>query len=202
MADSMRVGKTTAVGVLAHGLRDLGYSVSESYEDWQHNPYLQTSYEDPSANFLDSQKWFARRKWEQLLSTTQSAIILQDVAPEMDFCYAATNYLLGRINEAQFGQYDSFYRSLDWSQIALPRLLIYLQVSDEELLRRARASRREFESVDDAYFLTMKYVNRKWLSGVTRDYAVFTIDTDTLDFAHSEKGREQLLDMVKERIGS
>lgn len=34
MAESMRVGKTTAVKVIAEGLRSKGMVVTESYEDW------------------------------------------------------------------------------------------------------------------------------------------------------------------------
>lgn len=199
-ADSMRVGKTTAVRVIAEGLRDLGYVVTESYEDWQHNPYLKGSYADPEKNFLNSQKWFIRRKWEQVRDGATEGVFLQDVAPEMDYCYAATNLRLGRMSSENFAKYDQYFRGLKWNTAPAPEVLVYLEVSDGELIRRALASRREFESVDENYFLTMKRVNREWLAGVTDEYKILTVETDKLDFAHEIQAKEKLIQLVIERL--
>ncbi len=194
MADSMRVGKTTAVKVLAEGLRKLGHTVSESYEDWQHNPYLKDSYADPQANFLESQKWFVRRKWEQI-KVGGKGIFIQDVPPEMDYCYAETNRRLGRMSEENFSKYDKYYRSLDWSVAPSPDLLVYLQASDEVLLQRALDSKREFETVEPEYFLMMKKVNREWIAN--SQMRIIKIDTDALDFAHEEVAKMELVNIVK-----
>lgn len=202
MADSMRVGKTTAVEVIAEGLQKLGKSVTVSYEDWRHNPYLKKSYSDPAKNFLESQKWFIKRKWEQIRDGATTEVFIQDVAPEMDFCYAATNLRLGRMSREHFFQYDQFYRSLDWKQAPSPQLLVYLAVSDGELIKRAEASRREFETVEPEYFLMMKKVNREWLTGAqgNKEYRILKIDTDKLDFAHDEAARGELLKRVKNAL--
>lgn len=201
MADSMRVGKTTAVQVIAEGLRARGKSVHESYEDWQHNPYLKKSYDDPAKNFLESQKWFIKRKWEQICDGASTDVFIQDVSPEMDFCYAATNLRLTRMSQENFKAYEKFYRELDWSLAPAPDLLIYLQVSDAELLKRAEDSKREFETVEGDYFLTMKRVNREWLSGVkgnaAREYRVLVVNTDMMDFAHDEQAKRALVEKVR-----
>ena len=118
-SDSMRVGKTTAVKVIAQGLRKWGNEVVESYEDWQNNPYLKASYEDPAKNFLESQKWFIRRKLEQL-SNPQGQVFVQDVAPQMDYNYALTNKVIGRMSRGDFGEYDKYYQYL--TKDGLPRV--------------------------------------------------------------------------------
>lgn len=206
MADSMRVGKTTAVGVIAEGMRQLGLSVTESYEDWQHNPYLKSSYSDPEKNFLDSQKWFAQRKWEQVRDAATSEIFIQDVSPEMDYCYAETNRRLGRMSAEHFVEYDRYYRGLDWRVAPEPDLLIYLQVSDDELIKRAEASKREFETVEKEYFLMMKKVNREWLKGITNpkfsnsQMKILEIETDNLDFAHEELAKRELVERVRREL--
>lgn len=199
MADSMRVGKTTTVKVITEGFRRAGKQVTESYEDWQHNPFLKKSYSDPSQNFLESQKWFIKRKWEQIRDGGKG-IFIQDVAPEMDYNYALTNYRLGRMSEEHFLEYDKFYRSLDWRLAPAPDLLVYLQVGDEELIQRAMDSRREFETVEPDYFLMMKRVNREWLAGATDEYKILEIDTDKLDFANDEGAKERLVEMVVKRL--
>lgn len=198
MADSMRVGKTTAVKVIAEGLRNKGKNVAESYEDWEHNPYLKNSYADPAKNFLESQKWFIQRKFEQVRKGGLGDVFIQDVAPEMDYCYAETNCRLGRMSEENFARYEKFYRSLDWSLAPAPDLLVYLKVSDEELIRRALDSAREFETVEPEYFLMMKRVNREWLSGAKKqeEYKILEVDTDVWNFAHEEAGKSRLVKAV------
>lgn len=206
MADSMRVGKTTAVKVVAEGLRQKGKTVVESYEDWQNNPYLKKSYEDPAKNFLESQKWFIKRKWEQLRDGGVGDVFIQDVSPEMDYCYAETNRRLGRMSQEHFEEYDQFYRGLDWNLAPAPDLLIYLQVSDEELIKRAEASKREFETVDADYFLLMKKVNREWFKGITNpklsnsQMKILQVDTDKLDFANDEGAKYVLVEQVMRAI--
>lgn len=223
MADSMRVGKTTAVKVIAEGLRSKGMAVTESYEDWQHNPYLTKSYEDPERNFLESQKWFIKRKHQQIRQAHCGHIVdavgapfrstsfggarqvfIQDVSPEMDYCYAETNRLLGRMSEEHFAEYQTYYESLDWSVAPAPTLLIYLTVSDEELIQRAMDSRREFETVEPEYFLMMKRVNREWLVGAKnhRDYKIIEVDTDRLDFANEVIDKVRLVEMVTNELES
>lgn len=208
MADSMRVGKTTAVRVIGEGMRKRGMTVTESYEDWQHNPYLQQSYADPAKNFLESQKWFVKRKWEQIGDGVhEKGIFIQDVSPEMDYCYAETNRRLARMSEEHFAQYDAYFRGLDWRAAPKPDLLVYLQASDRVLLARAETSRREFESVDDDYFLTMKRVNREWLEEISNhklsnsQMNILIVDTDKLDFAHDEGAKRRLVEKVSEKIG-
>lgn len=209
MADSMRVGKTTAVKVLAEGLRSRGHDVTESYEDWQNNPYLTKSYEDPARNFLESQKWFIKRKHQQIVdgvgAPLRSAsyagtrqVFIQDVSPEMDYCYAETNRRLGRMSEEHFIEYQDYFYSLDWEGAPAPTLLVYLTVSDEGLIQRAMDSRREFETVEPEYFLMMKRVNREWLEGARSmsEYRVVEIDTDELDFARSEEAKQILTEKV------
>lgn len=202
MADSMRVGKTTAAQVIAEGLQKLGKSVTVSYEDWQHNPYLKKSYSDPAKNFLESQKWFIKRKWEQIRDGANTEVFIQDVAPEMDFCYAATSLRLRRMSREHFSQYDKYYRNLDWRQTPSPKLLVYLAVSDGELIKRAEASRREFETVEPDYFLMMKKVNREWLAGAqgNKEYRILKIDTDKLDFAHDDVAKEELVERVVRQL--
>ncbi len=180
MADSLRVGKTTAVKVISEGLREKGHSVIESYEEWQKNPYLKKSYSDPAKNFLASQKWFIKKKWEQVRDGAREGVFIQDVSPEMDFCYAETNRRLGRMSDENFAQYAKYYHSLDWRVAPAPNVLVYLEVSDEVLLQRAMDSRREFETVEPEYFLMMTLVNREWIKGAAKnkDYSILNIDKD------------------------
>ena len=195
-ADSLRTGKTTAVQVIAEGLSKHGIKIEASYEDWQHNPFLKKSYSDPVKNFLESQKWFVHRKWEQITSSVNKGAYIQDVSPETDYCYAATNLRLSRMSKKDFDEYDAYYRSLDWSKAPKPGLLVYLEVGDKELIRRAQESRREFETVEPDYFLMMKKVNREWLSTIGSKRKVLIVNTDNFDFANDNNAKKELVERV------
>src|SRR3990167_8158070 len=69
-ADTMRVGKTTAVEVLGKELKRHGLPVKISLEDWRHNPHFKMSYTDSSLAILESQKWFIKRKYDQILKAS------------------------------------------------------------------------------------------------------------------------------------
>ncbi len=203
MADSMRAGKTTAVDVIVKEFREKSIYMIPSYEDWENNPHLKKSYgKDPGASLLESQKWFAERKYEQLREIRPSGLV-QDVSPEMDYCYALTNYQLERMSRKQFEEYREFYLALDWAGVALPHVLVYLALSDEELIRRATSSLRTFEQVDEKYLLTMKRVNREWLDLAPDRYRERTliIQEDQRNFATAIEDQNWLVNQVAKKLG-
>ena len=198
--DSLRVGKTTALTVLKETLKRHGFTLHATLEDWQHNPYVAASYGDSPEIILKSQQWFAKRKFEQLSAVDPAKSHIQDVHPEMDFCYALCNAVMGRLSLRQFEEYVASYYGLSWQDIPAPDLLVYLTTSDDVLLNRAKKSAREFETIDETYFLVMKIVNRKWLEGAKRRYHVLEVDTDDFDFSSDRKAQEKLASMVVDRL--
>ncbi|MFH0942553.1 MAG: deoxynucleoside kinase [Candidatus Beckwithbacteria bacterium] len=201
-ADTMRVGKTTAVEVLGKELKARGLPVTVSLEDWQHNPYLTKSYKDSSLALLQSQKWFIKKKFEQIAKGAKEAIWIQDVHPEMDFCYALTNAILGRMKLKHFEAYVEYFQRFDWGHLPAPDTLLYLTASDEVILKRANASKRKFEKADNNYFITMKRVNQAWLAGTkyTLDVVILPINTDKFNFAKVEKSKQLLADKVLNKL--
>ena len=201
-ADTMRVGKTTAVEVLASELKRAGLAVMTSFEDWRHNPHLKTSYKDSSLALLNSQKWFIQRKFEQLTKGAKKQIFIQDVHPEMDFCYALTNLILGRLKLPHFQEYVDFFYSLDWAHVPAADTLVYLTASDAVVIKRAHASLRPFETIDNNYFLVMKRVNQAWLAGTKYllDVVVLPINTDNFNFAKNKSAKSKLAKKVLQKL--
>jgi len=194
-ADSMRVGKTTAVKVLVEGFKKKGWPVEISLEDWQHNPYLKQSYADPSQGLLKSQKWFIKRKFEQLNKVTDGKMCIQDVHPEMDFAYALTNVLRQRMDKDHFVEYLEYFNQFNWQETPAPDLLVYLTISDGELIRRTKEAMRDFEMVNSDYFVMMKAVNRTWVMAADK-MTVLMVDTDNFDYSKDKNAQEELVDRV------
>ncbi len=201
-ADTMRVGKTTAVEVLSSELKEQGMPVKTSFEDWQHNPHLTKSYKDSSQAILESQKWFIQRKFEQIRDGANRKIFIQDVHPEMDFCYALTNLILGRLKLEHFKDYVDFFYSLDWAHLPAADALVYLTASDHIVIKRAHKSLRPFETIDDNYFIVMKRVNQAWLAGTKYllDVVVMPINTDNFNFAKNTGAKHKLAKKVLQKL--
>lgn len=206
-ADTMRVGKTTAVTVLAERLAQRGWPVAVGEEEWQKNAYLKDAYDanDPeqlSKFLLKSQRWFAKRKYEQVKREFTEALYIQDVHPEMDYVYALTNRLLDRMSQEDFLEYREFYLFLEWEALKLPDLLVYITASDKEMVARAMRGLRDFETAKEEYFLVMKQLNRKWLEEVEGKTQVLVVETDDFNFAEDEVAQHELADMVEEQLVS
>lgn len=201
-ADTLRVGKSTAVKVIGQELKKSGLEVKTNFEDWKNNPHLKKSYQDSSLALLNSQKWFIKRKYQQLNKRVKRKIWIQDVHPEMDFCYALTNAILGKMRLRHFQEYVEYFYSFDWGQIPAADVLLYLTAGDKVVKERAKKSLREFETVDMDYFLVMKRVNQAWLAGTkyVLDVVVMPINTDNFDFSKKKKYKKALTDKVKDRL--
>lgn len=201
-ADTMRVGKTTAVEVLAEELKKRKLPAMASLEDWRHNPHLKKSYKDSSLALLNSQKWFIERKFDQLRLGAKNKIFIQDVHPEMDFCYALTNLILGRMKLKHFQKYADYFYSLDWAHLPAADVLVYLTASDAVVIKRAHASLRPFETIDDNYFLVMKRVNQAWLAGTKYllDVVVLPINTDNFNFVKNKGAKQKLAKKVLQKL--
>ena len=200
--DGMRIGKTTALNVIADGLRGIKLKIVKSTEDWKSNPYLGDGYSGDKDALLKSQKWFAFRKWEQLSEEHKDCVVLQDVYPEMDWVYARNGLELSLLNERQFDEYDRYYRELDWGSVGVPDLLVYLQARDDVLIDRARMVAREFEKdLNEDYYLNMKKLNREWRDGVGERMNILDVNTDDFDFANGDDEKEEFVGMVIERLG-
>lgn len=201
-ADTMRVGKTTAVEVLAEELKKRKLPAMASLEDWHNNPHLKKSYKDSSLALLNSQKWFIQRKYYQLRLGAKNKIFIQDVHPEMDFCYALTNLILGRMKLKHFQKYVDYFYRLDWAHLPAADVLVYLTASDSVVLKRAHASLRPFETIDDNYFLVMKRVNQAWLAGTKYqlDVVVLPINTDNFNFVKNKGAKQKLAKKVLNKL--
>jgi thymidine kinase/deoxyadenosine/deoxycytidine kinase len=201
-ADTMRVGKTTAVQVLGSELKKAKLPIKISLEDWQHNPHLKKSYKDSSLALLNSQKWFIKRKFDQLNKTSNQSITIQDVHPEMDFCYALTNLIMGRLTLNHFKDYVDYFYQFDWARVPAADTLLYLTASDEVVIKRAQQNARPFEKIEKDYFLVMKRVNQAWLAGTKYllDVVVMPINTDNFNFAANKGPKIKLTKNVLKKL--
>jgi len=201
---SMRIGKTTLIRrVLVDRLIQLGIPVLFSPEDWRNNPHLRASYQDQAGRsqaLKESQKWFAKRKFDQLSKPVDKAVFIQDVSPLMDLGYAVTNAVLEQMLGGDFEQYLASFQRLAWKQVLAPDLTIFLDASDDVLLQRAEKSRRPFETFDQSYILTMAAINGFLINSAPDQDSILHVETDNNNFARDEEVQDWLFSLIVKEL--
>jgi len=201
--DCLRIGKTTTKQVLVEQIGRRGYPLVFSDEDWKANKYLEDSYAEGSDSLLRSQIWFAKKKRAQLERMADSSFWIQVVNPEMDFGYAMTNYLMGRLTKFQLNEYWEFYKSLEWEKVPAPDLLVYLTAKNDLLVDRFKKTARSFEKADNLYIRVMRLVNQRWLELAKKQMPIMTVETDNFDYSYetgTQMKRDELGNVFFEKL--
>lgn len=156
------VGKTRAVRALEQVLT--GGPVVVHRERWEENHYLG----QPDMVY-HCETCFLRMKAEDVVTVPtypSETVLFQDVPPELDWLYAATDWALGRISDAKFDQYQDLYGALA-EHMVRPDLVVYLECGLEETLKRvegrARREGRGFELSQAVRIVALAHLTERWM---------------------------------------
>lgn len=188
---TLSVGKTTAAEVL--GRRLVGSPVIFQPERWRENPFLK----NPKQRF-QSECWFLQAKATdnfKIGAYPSEAIVVQDVPPELDWLYTATDFALGRINKKEFRSYQELYQVL-LPKMVKPDLTVFVECSLEEIFRRVRGRSREFEQIQGERIRALAYLTERWFREIERQLPTLTVDSSALDFCRQPVDQTALAEMV------
>ncbi len=198
-------GKTTVARLLA---REFRFQLLE--EHFGENAFLPRFYQDMKRWAFHSQTFYLMEKITQMLETPallEKHSVVQDVPIQQDvFSYAKAQHVLGNMDDAEWRLYQKIYRSFE-PQLLTPDLIIYLETSVAELIRRIESRGRGYEQkIPQAYLELLDMLNHKWLGEnqprrqAGKIIPVLTIETDGLNVVRSKKAQEQLIALIKEKV--
>ncbi len=180
----LRVGKSTLARLLADRMGAACVSEPDG------NPFLPRFYAGEPGMAFSTQMWFLRERLAQL----QAAALLRgpvvaDYILEKDKLFAFLN-----LSDAELPIYKDFYGA---NQVAFrPDLVVYLQARPAVLLeRRRRKALPEEGRISDAYTEQVCEAYQHFFSRYTAS-RLLVVDTSAIDFVHSERERELLLDRI------
>ena len=175
-------GKTTLTGLLAKH-----FNWTPHYEEVEHNPYLDSFYEDMQRWSFNIQIFFLNSRFRQVMDIRNSGkdVIQDRTIYEDAHIFAANLYSMGLMETRDFENYKSLFELM--TKFLQPHdLLIYLRASVPTLIRHIAKRNREFEqSISISYLTNLNERYEEWINNYT-DGKLLIIDTDNLELENPE----------------
>ncbi|MEK7119170.1 MAG: deoxynucleoside kinase [Patescibacteria group bacterium] len=195
---TMGSGKTTVAQLLA---RELKFQVLE--ENFGENVFLPRFYQDMNRWAFQSQTFYLMEKIAQLLATPkllEKYSVIQDTPIQQDaFSYAKAQHVLGHMDDAEWKLYQKIYKSFE-PYFPKPDLIVFLETSVTELVRRIGARGRGYEQkIPTSYLELLDMLNHQWLTE-NKTIPVLAIETDGFNIVRSKAAQQELVVKIKARL--
>ena len=182
VAGNIGSGKTTLTGLLAKH-----FNWEPHYEEVEHNPYLDSFYEDMQRWSFNIQIFFLNSRFRQVMDIRNSGkdVIQDRTIYEDAHIFAANLYSMGLMETRDFENYQSLFELMT-KFLQPPDLLIYLRASVPTLIRHIAKRNRELEqSISISYLTNLNERYEKWISEYN-DGKLLIIDTDNIELENPE----------------
>jgi deoxyadenosine/deoxycytidine kinase len=182
IAGNIGSGKTTLTRLLA---KHFGWT--PHYEEVDHNPYLDSFYEDMQRWSFNIQIFFLNSRFRQVIDIRNSGKdVIQDRTIYEDAMIFAPNlYSMGLMESRDFENYRSLFDLMS-KFLQAPDLLIYLRASVPTLMRQIAKRNRDYEqSIRLDYLSNLNERYEEWINGY-KEGKLLVIDMDNLELEKPE----------------
>jgi deoxyadenosine/deoxycytidine kinase len=182
IAGNIGSGKTTLTKILSKH-----YGWKAQYEDVDHNPYLQSFYDDMQRWSFNLQVYFLNSRFRQVVEIRRSnKNVIQDRSIYEDaYIFAPNLHDMNLMSTRDFENYSSLFELMS-SFIQPPDLLIYLRASVATLVEQIQKRGREYEeSIRLDYLKLLNERYEAWISKYKQG-KLLIINVDDLDFSKPE----------------
>ena len=182
IAGNIGSGKTTLTRLLA---KHFGWT--PHFEEVDHNPYLDSFYEDMQRWSFNIQIFFLNSRFRQVIDIRNSGKdVIQDRTIYEDAMIFAPNlYSMGLMESRDFENYRSLFDLMS-KFLQAPDLLIYLRASVPTLMRQIAKRNRDYEqSIRLDYLSNLNERYEEWISGY-KEGKLLIIESDGLELENPE----------------
>lgn len=187
------VGKSSLMRILG----EMGYTQFE--EPVVENPILDKFYYDRSRYSFPLQVFFLNKRFEHIKKAREVTNAVMDRSIYGDAIFARLLHLNDEMSDEEFGIYVELLENM-LEHVARPRLMVYLEVSVDEAIRRIENRGRDYEQV----------VERDYWEKLNREYREYfgnydlspmiTINVDNIDFEKNPEDRAFVLNKIQEAL--
>jgi deoxyadenosine/deoxycytidine kinase len=182
IAGNIGSGKTTLTRLLA---KHFGWT--PHFEEVDHNPYLDSFYEDMQRWSFNIQIFFLNSRFRQVIDIRNSGKdVIQDRTIYEDAMIFAPNlYSMGLMESRDFENYRSLFDLMS-KFLQAPDLLIYLRASVPTLMRQIAKRNRDYEqSIRLDYLSNLNERYEEWISNY-KEGKLLIIESDGLELEKPE----------------
>jgi deoxyadenosine/deoxycytidine kinase len=182
IAGNIGSGKTTLTRLLA---KHFGWT--PHFEEVDHNPYLDSFYEDMQRWSFNIQIFFLNSRFRQVIEIRNSGKdVVQDRTIYEDAMIFAPNlYSMGLMESRDYENYRSLFELMS-KFLQPPDLLIYLRASVPTLIRQIAKRNRDFEqSIRLDYLSNLNDRYEEWINGY-KEGKLLIIESDNLELDNPE----------------
>ena len=182
IAGNIGSGKTTLTRLLA---KHFGWT--PHFEEVDHNPYLDSFYEDLQRWSFNIQIFFLNSRFRQVIDIRNSGKdVIQDRTIYEDAMIFAPNlYSMGLMESRDFENYRSLFDLMS-KFLQAPDLLIYLRASVPTLIRQIAKRNRDYEqSIRLDYLSNLNDRYEEWISNY-KEGKLLIIESDKLELENPE----------------
>ena len=182
IAGNIGSGKTTLTRLLA---KHFGWT--PHFEEVDHNPYLDSFYEDMQRWSFNIQIFFLNSRFRQVIDIRNSGKdVIQDRTIYEDAMIFAPNlYSMGLMESRDFENYRSLFDLMS-KFLQAPDLLIYLRASVPTLIRQSAKRNRDYEqSIRLDYLSNLNDRYEEWISNY-KEGKLLIIESDKLELENPE----------------
>nr|WP_252192264.1 deoxynucleoside kinase [Secundilactobacillus kimchicus] len=205
LSGTIGAGKTSLTTLLSEAL-----GTEPFYESVADNPILPLFYKDPKQYGFLLQIYFLNKRFDSIKQAMSNDNNVLDRSIYEDELFTKLNADMGRITQQEFDVYQALLHNM-MQEIGMvsnykkaPDLLIHIDLSLEEQMRRIKKRGRDYEqtkvdpTLKDYYQnLHNRYID--WYDNY--DYSPkMKIDGDKYDFVENTKDRFTVLNMITEKL--
>ncbi|MFC4401625.1 deoxynucleoside kinase [Gracilibacillus xinjiangensis] len=188
------VGKTTLMDIV---VKELGYTPFE--EPVINNPILDKFYYDRKRYSFPLQVFFLNERFNHIKHASKINKSVLDRSIYGDVIFAKMLKDGGEMSEEEFNIYLSLFKNMI-EHCEPPTLMIYLEVSLEEAVRRITSRGRSYEiDTEIAYWERLNKEYRDYFK-VYNASPLLKINVDRLDFENNQSDRDHVLSLIKNKL--
>jgi len=196
IAGNIGSGKSSLTSIMAKRFQWIPY-----FESVQDNPYLSDFYANMKRWSFNLQIYFLAHRFRTHKEITElQTSVIQDRSIYEDVEIFARNlYELGNMDKRDYETYSSLFKEMT-AYLSPPDILIYLRASIPTLISQIRKRGREYEmNIDKNYLSRLNESYEQWIENYNLGKKII-IDTDNLDFVHSEKDFETVISTIEKQL--
>lgn len=187
------VGKSTLMNILA----ERGFIAYE--EPVFDNPILEKFYYDRNRYSFPLQVFFLNKRFKHVKEAGTLENSVMDRSIYGDAIFAKMLCEKGEMTRCEFDLYKELLENM-LEHVKAPKLMIYLEISVDEAIKRIQKRGRGYEQVvEREYWENLNKEYREYFENYTIS-PVLKINVDNLDFENVEEDREYVLGLIDKKL--